>query len=36
MAWDVKNWDKESSKTSWTEKLIDVLDFHESKMIHGR
>jgi len=36
MAWDVKNWDKESSKTNRTKKLIDVLDFHESKMIHGR
>jgi hypothetical protein len=36
MAWDVKNWDKEFNKTSRTEKLIDVLDFHKSKMIHGR
>ncbi len=35
-AWDVKNWDRESSKTSWTKQLADVLDFHESKMIHGR
>jgi hypothetical protein len=36
MAWDVKNWDREFIKTSWTQELIDVLDFHESKMIHGR
>jgi hypothetical protein len=36
MAWDVKNWDRKSSKTSQTKQLIDVLDFHESKIIHGR
>jgi hypothetical protein len=36
MAWDVKNWDQESSKTSRTKQLADVLDFHESRMIHGR
>ncbi len=36
MAWDVKNWDRESSKTSRTKQLTDVLDFHESIMIHGR
>jgi hypothetical protein len=36
MAWDVKNWDRESSKTSQTKQLADVLDFHESKMIHGK
>jgi hypothetical protein len=35
-AWDVKNWDRESNKTSQTKELIDVLDFHESRMIHGR
>jgi hypothetical protein len=35
-AWDVKNWDRESNKTSWTKQLVDVLDFHESRMIHGR
>jgi hypothetical protein len=35
-AWDVKNWDRESSKTSRTKQLADVLDFHESRMIHGR
>jgi hypothetical protein len=35
-AWDVKNWDRESNKTSRTKHLVDVLDFHESKMIHGR
>jgi len=35
-AWDVKNWDQESSKTSWTKQLAYVLDFHESRMIHGR
>ncbi len=34
--WDVKNWDQESSKTSRTKQLADVLDFHESIMIHGR
>ncbi len=34
--WDVKNWDRESSKTSRTKQLVDVLDFHESRMIHGR
>jgi len=36
MAWDVKNWDWKSSKASRIEKLIDVLDFHESRMIHVR
>jgi hypothetical protein len=35
-AWDVKNWERESSKTSRTKQLSDVLDFHESRMIHGR
>ncbi len=35
-AWDVKHWDRESNKTSRTKQLADVLDFHESKMIHGR
>ncbi len=34
--WDVKNWDRESNKTSRTKQLVDVLDFHESRMIHGR
>ncbi len=34
--WDVKNWDQESSKTSQTKQLANVLDFHESRMIHGR
>jgi hypothetical protein len=34
--WDVKNWERESSKTSQTKQLSDVLDFHESTMIHGR
>jgi hypothetical protein len=33
--WDVKNWDRESSKTSRTKQLADVLDLHESIMIHG-
>jgi hypothetical protein len=32
MAWDVKNWDWKFNRASRT----DVLDFHESKMIHGR
>jgi len=36
MVWDVKNWDRKSSKTSRTKQFADVLDFHESKMIHGR
>jgi hypothetical protein len=36
MAWDVKNWDQESSKANWTEQSTNVLDFHESKMIDGR
>jgi hypothetical protein len=36
MAWDVKNWDRESNKVSRTKQLIVVLDFHESRMIHGR
>ncbi len=35
-AWDVKNWDREFSKTSRTKQLADVLDFHESRMIHER
>ncbi len=35
-AWVVKYWDQESNKTSRTKHLADVLDFHESKMIHGR
>jgi len=34
--WDVKIWDQESSKTSRTKHLADVLDFHESRMIHGK
>jgi hypothetical protein len=36
MAWDAKNWDRESNKISQTKKLIGVLDFHESRMIHGK
>ncbi len=36
IAWDVKNWDQKSTKASWTQELTNVLDFHESKMIHGR
>jgi hypothetical protein len=35
-AWDVKYWDRESNKTSRTKQFTDVLDFHESRMIHGR
>jgi len=35
-AWDVKYWDQKSSKTSRTKQLAHVLDFHESRMIHGR
>ncbi len=34
--WDVKIWDQEFSKTSRTKHLVDVLDFHESRMIHGK
>ncbi len=34
--WDVKNCDRESNKIRRTKQLADVLDFHESKMIHGR
>jgi hypothetical protein len=30
MVWDVKNWDWEPTKASQTQKLINVLDFHES------
>jgi hypothetical protein len=36
IAWDVKNCERESSKISRTKQLSDVLDFHESRMIHGR
>ncbi len=35
-AWDVKNWDRESSKTSRTKQLANVLDFHESRMIRKK
>ncbi len=35
-AWDVKNWDRESNKASRIKELTNVLDFHESRMIHGR
>jgi hypothetical protein len=35
-AWDVKNWERESNKTSRTKQWSDVLNFHESRMIHGR
>jgi len=36
MAWDVKNWDQESTKVSQTQKLTNVFNFHESRMNHGR
>ncbi len=36
MAWDVKNWDQESSKATWIEQLTYVLYFHESRMVHER
>jgi hypothetical protein len=36
MAWDIKNYDRKSNKISRTKQLRDVLDFHESRMIHGR
>jgi hypothetical protein len=35
-AWDAKYWDLESNKTSRRKQLATVLDFHESRMIHGR
>jgi hypothetical protein len=36
IACDVNDWDLESSKASRTKQLTDVLDFYESRMIHGR
>ncbi len=36
MARDVKNWDQKFSKINQTKQLTNVLDFHESKIIHGR
>jgi hypothetical protein len=36
MAWDVKNWDQKSTKANRIKELIDVLDSHEFKIIHGR
>jgi hypothetical protein len=36
MAWDDKTWDWKFTRTNWTEELIVVLDFHESKIIHGK
>ncbi len=36
MAWDVKNWDQKFSQISKIKQLTNVLDFHESKMIHGK
>ncbi len=36
MAWDVKNWDQESTKVTQTQELMYVLDFHEFRIIHGR
>ncbi len=36
IAWDVKIWDRESNKINRTKQLANVLDFHESRMIHGR
>jgi len=35
ITWDVKNWGQKSIKTSQTQKLTNVLDFHEFRMIHG-
>ncbi len=35
-AWDVKNWDQKSNKANRTKELTNLLDFHESRMIHGR
>ncbi len=36
MAWAIKNEDWKSTKTNWTQKLTNVLDFHESQAIHGK
>ncbi len=36
MAWDVKNWARVFGKANQTKELTNVLDFHESKLIHGR
>jgi len=36
MAWNVKNWNQKSKKANQTKQLTDVLDFHESRLIHGR
>jgi hypothetical protein len=36
MACGVKNWDRKFSKLNRIEQLTNVLDIHESKMIHGR
>ncbi len=30
-AWDVKNWDRKSNKTSWTKQLADVWIFMNLK-----
>jgi hypothetical protein len=35
-AWDAKYWDRKFNKTSRRKQLATVLDFHESRMIHGR
>ncbi len=35
-AWDVKNWDRKSNKVNRIKQLINVLNFHEFGMIHGR
>jgi len=36
MAWDVKNKDQKSNKQVEHNKLTYILDFHESRMVHGR
>jgi len=36
MAMDVKNWDRKSSQANRTKQLINVMDFHEFRMIHGK
>jgi hypothetical protein len=36
IAQDAKNWNRKSTKTSMIEELTNVLDFHESRMIHWK
>jgi len=36
MAWDAKHWEWESNRATWFKEIDAVVNFHESKMIHGR